>query len=127
MHTREHQIEQLEIAFWQSMVDNRPDIATDMLDQPALMVSGHGAMQFDHAGYTRMANDPAHRLVGFALADFRVLFPREDVAIATYAVEQEIETEGQRRMLPAVNSSTWIRHPDGWKCVAHTESLLPAA
>ena len=45
----------LEKKFWQSMVDEDTDTALSMLDEPALMVSPHGAMQFDHAGYRRMA------------------------------------------------------------------------
>ena len=123
MHTPEHQIEQLETAFWQSMVDGKPKLATDLLAEPALMVSGHGSMTFDHAGYTKMANDPSHRLVAFALSDFSVLFPREDVAVATYKVEQEVEYNGKRQKMPAVDSSTWVKLGGDWKCVAHTESL----
>ncbi|MEP7184386.1 MAG: hypothetical protein ABI767_01000 [Rhodanobacter sp.] len=40
-------IEKLEQAFWKSMLDNDPKAATSMLTEPALMVSGHGAMSFD--------------------------------------------------------------------------------
>ena len=47
---QQQEIERLERAFWQSMVDDRPAVATGMLSEPALMVSGHGALQFDHAG-----------------------------------------------------------------------------
>ena len=55
----------LEKKFWQSMVDEDTDTALSMLDEPALMVSSHGAMQFDHAGYRRMAEmiEPALRRV----------------------------------------------------------------
>ena len=83
--TRE--IETLERAFWQSMVDGDPTVATGMLAERALMVSGHGAMAFDHDGYTRMANDPSHKLLAFDLSDLEVLFPSDEVAIATYKVE----------------------------------------
>ena len=44
----------LEKKFWQSMVDQDADTAIDMLSEPALMVSSHGAMKFDHAGYRNM-------------------------------------------------------------------------
>lgn len=59
----------------------------------------------------------------FALSGFQVLFPREDIAIATYRAEQEVEAAGRKIRIPAVESSTWIRRGDQWKCVAHTESL----
>ncbi len=89
------------------------------------MVSGHGAMAFDHAGYTRMAKDPSHRLLGFALSDLDVLCPNGDVAIATYKVDQQVEYDGKPMAMQAVDSSTWLREGGTWKCVAHTESLQP--
>ncbi|RZA21008.1 MAG: nuclear transport factor 2 family protein [Lysobacteraceae bacterium] len=119
------EIERLEHAFWQSMVDNDPTVATGMLAKRALMVSGHGSMAFDHAGYTRMANDPSHKLLDFTLSELDVLFPSDDVAIATYKVEQKVEYDGKAMQMPAVDSSTWIRSGGDWKCVAHTESLQP--
>lgn len=118
-------IERLEQAFWQSMVDNTPDVATGMLAERALMVSGHGAMAFDHAGYTRMQLDPAHKLIDFRLSDLEVLFPNDEVAIATYKVDQTVEHDGMRTNLQAVDSSTWLKSGSDWKCVAHTESLQP--
>jgi hypothetical protein len=46
----------LEKKFWQAMVDSDADTATQLLSEPAVMVSPHGAMQFDHAGYRKMAD-----------------------------------------------------------------------
>ena len=123
MHTPRHRIEQLERAFWQSMVDDDPKVATGMLADTALMVSGHGAMSFDHAGYTKMAKDPSHRLVQFKLSDMDVMFPSDDLAIATYKVQQQVERDGKPMQMQAVDSSTWVKSGDDWKCVAHTESL----
>lgn len=127
MNASRQQIEQLEHTFWQSMVDNQPHVATGLLADTALMVSGHGAMSFDHAGYTRMANDPSHKLVSFELSDMDVLFTGGDgdVAIATYKVDQQVESAGKPMRMQAVDSSTWIRQGDAWKCVAHTESVQP--
>ena len=54
----------LEQRFWQTMVDGNTDDALRMLAEPAGMVSSHGAMQFDHAGYRKMADNDdynAHR------------------------------------------------------------------
>ncbi|HSD15742.1 MAG TPA: nuclear transport factor 2 family protein [Thermomonas sp.] len=118
-------IEKLEHAFWQSMVDNEPKVATGLLAERALMVSGHGAMAFDHAGYTKMQLDPSHKLLDFKLSDFDVLFPGDDVAIATYTVDQTVEHDGTRTNMQAVDSSTWLKSAGGWRCVAHTESLQP--
>ena len=123
MNQSRRQIEELEYAFWQSMVDNNPKLAAGMLADRALMVSGHGAMSFDPAGYLKMANDPSHRLLDYTLSDMDVLFPNDDVAIATYKVEQTVERDGKSLAMQAVDSSTWVRAGDDWKCVAHTESV----
>lgn len=120
---RHAEIEALEKAFWQSLVDDDPKVATGMLTDKALMVSGHGAMSFDHAGYTRMAKDPKHKLLSFELSDMDVLFPADDVAIATYQVDQEMELEGKAVRMKAVDSSTWVKVDGEWKCAAHTESM----
>ena len=45
----------LENKFWQAIVDQDSDTAVDLLTEPALMVSSHGAMKFDHDGYRQMA------------------------------------------------------------------------
>jgi ketosteroid isomerase-like protein len=119
---RHAEIEDRERAFWQSLVDNDPTVATGMLPPRALMVSEHGAMAFDHAGYTKMANDPRHRLVEFAFSDMDVLFPADDVAIATYRVHQKMEMDGKPMEMDAVDSSTWVKLDGAWKCAAHTES-----
>jgi hypothetical protein len=117
------EIEGLESAFWQSMVDGKASVATGMLTEPALMVSGHGLNKFDHAEYEKMARNDAIRLVDFEFKDFDVVFPTKDVAIASYGVRQSMEAKGKSMIQEAFDSSTWIRLGDDWKCVAHTESL----
>jgi hypothetical protein len=120
---RQQEIERLEKAFWQSMVEGRAKVATGMLTEPALMVSGHGTMAFDHASYERMAADDRQRLTGYRFGKFDVLFPTDDVAVASYQVTQEMERDGEAMTQQAFDSSTWVRIDDAWKCVAHTESL----
>ena len=115
------EIETLERAFWESMVDNDPKVATGMLTEPALMVSGHGAMRFDHAAYTRMATDTKHRVLEYGISGMEVLSPSDAVAIATYHVHQKMEMDGKPMEMDAVDSSTWVKIDGDWKCAAHTE------
>ena len=110
-----NEIEQLEQQFWQSMVDGKAGVATGMLTEPAVMVSGHGTMQFDHAGYEKMARDDRHKLVGFKLSDMNVMFPRDDVAVATYRAAQSVESNGKAATMEACESTTWVRLHEGWK------------
>jgi hypothetical protein len=119
------EIEGLERAFWNSLVEGKPEVATEMLTEPALMVSEHGAMKFDHAAYTQMANDERHKLVNYTISDMDVVFPRDDVAVATYHVDQKMEMEGKPSQMQMYDTSTWIKVEEQWRCVMHTES--PAA
>ena len=120
--TQRQRIETLERAFWQSMVDGEPAVATGMLTEPALMVSSHGVNKFDHAAYTKMANDDRYRLVDYRLDDIDVVFPRDDVAVASYRVHQTMEMEGKSVEEDVFDTSTWVKVDGDWRCVAHTES-----
>jgi hypothetical protein len=122
---RKSEIERLERAFWQSLVDGDPGVASGMLTDTASMASSHGAFSFDPATYEKMASDPKHRVLDFSFSDFAVLFPRDDVAVATYRAWQKYQREGEVIEEDVVDTSTWVRIGGEWKCAAHTES--PAA
>jgi hypothetical protein len=119
---RQREIEQLERTFWQSMVDGRPELATQMLTEPAVMVSSHGPSKFDHAAYEKMARDDRHRLLDYAISSMDVVFPRDDVAVANYRVRQTLEMEGREVETEVFDTSTWVKCGDRWLCVMHTES-----
>ena len=117
------EIERLERAFWQSIVDSDAPTATGMLTEPALMVNDHGALRFDHAEYARMLDDETMRLVDYRLSDMDVLTPTRDTAVVTYDAEQTVESNGKRTTMHAHDTSTWVKVDGQWRCVAHTESL----
>jgi uncharacterized protein (TIGR02246 family) len=118
-------IEQLEQAFWKSLVARDADAATALLAPQALMVSSHGTMRFDPAQYAAMLKNPKHGLLEYTLSDMDVLFPTDDVAIATYRAHQAMQMDGRRMEQDVVDSSTWVKVGGAWKCVAHTESEAP--
>ncbi len=68
MHTPSSTLVDLETKFWQSMVDHETDVALKLLCEPALMVSSHGAMKFDHAGYRQMADHGSMVVNSFELS-----------------------------------------------------------
>jgi ketosteroid isomerase-like protein len=118
-------IEQLERRFWQSLVDNDAATATGLLTEPALMVSAHGAMKFDHAGYRRMAEKGPRVLTGFELSDLEVVFPNETTAIATYHVKQRVAPRDAKDGVDVqemTDTSTWVKQDGSWKCAMHTET-----
>jgi len=115
----------LETRFWQSMIDQDTEAAVSMLNEPALMVSAHGAMKFDHDGYRQMAEHGTMVLTSFEFSDMQVVFPNDSTAILTYGVKQGVASRGEtsdKTTQQMADSSTWIRTEDGWRCVMHTET-----
>jgi ketosteroid isomerase-like protein len=114
----------LENKFWQAIVDQDADAATDLLTEPALMVSAHGAMKFDHAGYRKMAEKGSMVLKSYEVSDMNVVFPNDSTAVLTYHVKQKMAQRGESKSaLQEMNdTSTWIKSGDRWQCVLHTET-----
>lgn len=126
MHAPSKTLIDLENRFWKSLVDEDTDSALTLLDQPALMVSSHGAMKFDHAGYRRMAEQGSMVLKSYQLSDMQVVFPIEDTAILTYRVKQALAPRGKPESITQqmADTSTWVRKDGHWQCVMHTETPI---
>ena len=95
----------LETKFWQSMVDEDTDAALQMLTEPALMVSAHGAMKFDHEGYRKMAEQGSMVVKSFELSDMEVVFPNETTAVLTYRVKQSVAARGNGSLLRVTDTA----------------------
>jgi hypothetical protein len=127
MPTTEKDLIGLETQFWQALVDQDADAAIKLLSEPALMVSSHGAMQFDHAGYRKMVDKGAMIVTSYEFSGMKVMQPNPTTAILTYGVKQVLKSRetGDSTTQQMNDSSTWIKVGTSWKCVMHTES--PAA
>lgn len=127
MATSPREIVNLEQKFWQAMVDEDADTATHLLSEPALMVSSHGSMKFDHEGYRKMAEQGSMLLTSFELNDTEVVFPNEKTAIVMYRVKQTMSPRagGKNTVQEMNDTSLWIKSGKDWKCAMHTET--PAA
>ncbi len=66
-------------------------------------------MQFDHAGYRKMAEQGSVVLKAFKLSDMQVVFPNEYTAVLTYKVKQDI----QSRESLAARRRRWRTHQPG--------------
>lgn len=115
---------ELEKKFWQSIVNHDANTAIGMLTEPALIVSAHGTMQFDHEGYRKMVEKGPMVLNDFQLSEMRVVFPNDTTAVVTYHARQKVSQRGgENGAVQEVNdSSVWVKNRDGWKCVMHTET-----
>ncbi|MET0281545.1 MAG: nuclear transport factor 2 family protein [Steroidobacteraceae bacterium] len=114
----------LERKFWQSMVEEDTDTALTLLSEPALMVSQHGSMKFDHAGYRNMAERGSMVLKSFELSDVEVVFPNDETAVLSYRVKQTMSPRGKSepKTEEMADTSTWVRNDGQWLCVMHTET-----
>ena len=117
---------ELENKFWQSIVDQDADTATEMLCEPSLMVSVHGAMKFDHAAYRKMALQGSMVLTSFELSNVDVVFPNDATAIVTYKVKQSMARRGETNgtVQEMCDTSTWIHTGGRWRCAMHTETPI---
>lgn len=124
MHTPNSTLVDLENQFWQSMVDQDTDTALKLLCEPALMVSSHGAMKFDHAGYRRMAEQGTMVVNSFAISDMEVVFPNDSTAILSYHVRQGVAPRGKGATTEQDmnDTSTWVKTERGWRRAVHTET-----
>lgn len=125
MPTPRDTIIDLENQFWQSIRDQDVETSLELLTEPALMVSSHGAMKFDHEGYRQMAERGSMVLTEFELSNVEVVFPNDSTAVMTYHVKQKLAPRGKSdEIVQEVNdTSTWIRDGVDWKCVMHTETM----
>jgi ketosteroid isomerase-like protein len=121
-------VTELEQKFWQSIVNQDTDAALALLNEPALMVSAHGAMKFDHAGYRKMAEHASMVLTSFELSDVDVVFPNDTTAIMSYRVKQGMAPRGKAEstVQEMNDTSTWVRSGPRWQCVMHTETPADA-
>ncbi|WP_367847301.1 nuclear transport factor 2 family protein [Rhodoferax sp. WC2427] len=116
----------LETKFWQSIVDQETDTAIDLLCEPALMVSAHGTMKFDHAGYRKMADQGSMVVKSFEFSGMEVVFPNDATAVLSYRVKQAVAPRAKGTATEQLmnDSSTWVKTDDGWRCAIHTESPI---
>ena len=127
MRTADSTLIALEKKFWQAMVDEDADTAIGMLDEPALMVSAHGALQFDREQYRKMAEEGPMVVKSFEFSDMQVMYPNDDTAVLTYRVKQAIagREDGAKPIEQEMaDSSVWLRKDGEWLCVMHTETQI---
>ena len=124
MSTPQQTLIDLENRFWQSLVDQDSDTATDLLTEPALMVNMNGAFQFNHDEYRKMAENGPMQLTSFELSDMQVMFPNDSTAVLTYRARQEVlqRAQNKRETQELNDTSTWVKTNGEWRCAMHTET-----
>lgn len=124
MQENKQTIIDLETRFWQSMVDKDARLAKTMIADDCLITGPMGAMRIDPDKYEAMTEDGKWTLDSFKFSDLNVIFPSNDTAIVAYNVHQKGEMGGKAMDLRCVDSTTWVRDGQRWKCALHTETML---
>jgi len=114
----------LETRFWQSMVDKDAKRARTMVADECLVAGPSGAMRIDPAKYETMTKEGDWDLETFAFDGMEVIFPADGVAIVAYKVHQTGTLKGRKMDMTCADTSTWVKDGTGWKCAAHTETVL---
>lgn len=119
----------LEKKFWRALVDQDTDTALSLLCEPALVVSSHGAMRFDHPTYRKMAEQGTMTVKSFQISDMQAVFPNASTAVLIYRVEQQLAPRAGGDVITQrmCDSSTWVKEDARWLCVMHTETALDPA
>ncbi len=117
-------LRKLEHKFWDSIKNQDTDTALDLLSEPALMVSPHGSMKFDHAGFRKMSEQGSMVLTAFEFSGMEVVFPNDKTAILTYHVRQTMAPRDKTQSIDQEmnDTSTWVKVGRQWRCVMHTET-----
>jgi hypothetical protein len=108
------------------MLDGEAKWRTGMLTEPALMVSGT-ACTSSTTPPTRRWRQRQLRLTDFEISDFDVVFPTQDVAVASYRVRQSMQRRASRSPRKCSIPRPGCGWRGDWKCVAHTEAARARA
>ena len=112
----------LEHTFWQALVDMDLDVVISLLDKRSLSVSSYGIGHFTPEQYRQMAASGDARVTAFDFSDEQVVFPIDDVAIASYKAKQTFTSGGKSHDTVVYNTTTWVRKGGRWLASAHTET-----
>ena len=121
--TAQKEILDLENRYWKAIRDRDYDTCLEMTDDPCLVAGSKGVARIDHEAFRKMMNSASHSLRGFEIRkpEFRQI--RDDVAVLTYEIHEELNVDGKKVPLDASEASVWAKKGPEWVCVLHTESV----
>ena len=122
-NTVERELLAAEERYWQAMKDNDSEAMMSLTDFPAVITGPQGVGYVDEETLASMAQRSTYKVQDINLSTAKVRLLSDDVAVVAYTAHEEIELDGKQLTLDIVNSSTWIKRPDGWKCAVHTEAI----
>jgi ketosteroid isomerase-like protein len=116
----------LETAYWDAMKAKDGKASSALSGETSIVTGARGVMSIPKAKMGAMTEEGDWTLESYAFDDIEVSTPAPDVAIIAYTVTQKVTLKGKPQEMRAADSSTWIRGDDGWRCHAHSETMLQA-
>ncbi len=117
----------MEKRYWTAVMAQDGDRAAELSADPSVIAGPRGVMSVPRNEMSAMTKAGGWRLNAFDFEDVEVTIPAPDVAVIAYTLHQNITMNGEARTMRAADCSTWVRSESGWRCCAHSETLLDPA
>lgn len=114
----------LEREYWQALKDADAEAALALTHDPCVVAGPQGAARYDHTQMRAMSGQKKWRTIDFEMDEPEVEMVGDSVGELGYTITLHLELSGQPHSMRCAESSTWVRTPDGWRCVLHSETPL---
>lgn len=115
----------LEKQYWDAIKNRDAKTAAALSDDPCVVSGAHGYGAFSPRQIGSMMNDGRYELRNYRIdGNPEVQLIKDDVAIISYKVHEDLIVEGKPVAVDATDSSTWVKRDGEWRCALHTEVLL---
>lgn len=114
----------LETSYWDAMKKKDGARTAELSGKTSIVSGPKGVMSIGRAKMGAMTEEGKWTLEDYSFEDVQVSVPTPDVAIIAYKVKQKVTIDGKKQEMEAADLSTWLKGKDGWKCHAHSETML---
>ena len=122
--TIEAELLELEHKFWQAMKDRDTETMVELTDDSCLLGGAQGVQLIKRDAIREMMNTPNWALKNYEItSDTHVHQLADDVAAVGYEVHEELTVDDTPVKFDAIETSTWVRRNNQWRCAAHTEAV----
>jgi hypothetical protein len=116
---------ELERQYWEAIKNRDSKTAAALTDDPCVVSGAQGYGAFSPRQIGSMMNDGRYELRSYRIDNNpEVQLIKDDVAIISYKVHEDLIVEGKPVAIDATDSSTWVKREGQWRCALHTEVLL---
>jgi hypothetical protein len=112
----------LERRYWNAVQEKDAATATELSDDPCIVVGAQGVGEIGKDQLATMLGDSTYELERFNIEDVHMRKLSDGVIVVAYKVKETLVVDGKDVSLEAFDSSVWVRRNGEWVCALHTES-----